>query len=79
MNVRLLKGKMVEAGYTQRTLAEEMGISPQSLSRKMNQKRQFTLGEVLDICNLLGMSCEQKISIFLPEKSQKCNEERSSK
>ena len=45
MNYSVLRGKMAEAGYTQGRLAQEIGIAPQSLSRKLKGKRQFTVGE----------------------------------
>ena len=73
LNARLLKGKMAELGYTQGALAHAIGISPQSLSRKINQKRQFTVMEALAICDLLEIPSEQRVSIFLPTESQKCN------
>ena len=50
MNYSVLRGKMAEAGYTQGRLAQEIGIAPQSLSRKLKGKRQFTVGEAALLC-----------------------------
>lgn len=56
MNGNLLKGKIVEKGYTQDQLAKRIGISGNSLSRKILGKREFTLSEVIKICNTLEIS-----------------------
>lgn len=74
MNAKLLKGKMVEAGYTQGKLAEAVGMAPQSFSRKINGKRQFTVGEALAVCKVLNITKEQSATIFLSAESQKCND-----
>ena len=72
MNVRLLKIKMLENDMTQTTLAHKIGISPQSLSRKLCGKRDFRLDEVVKICDCLRI--ENPKEIFLQQSSQKCNE-----
>lgn len=53
MNTNILKGKMVEKGFTQEKLAEAVGISTNSMSRKLLGERQFRLGEVVKICEVL--------------------------
>lgn len=53
MNTNLLRGKMAEYGVTQSVLASIIGISENSLSRKMLGKREFRLSEVVKICNAL--------------------------
>ena len=55
MNANILKGKMVEKGYTQEKLAEAVGISSNSMSRKLLGERQFRLGEVVKICEVLDI------------------------
>lgn len=67
MNARLLKIKMVEKDITQTTLAHKIGISPQSLSRKMCGKREFRLDEVIRICDCLEI--ENPKEIFLQQSS----------
>lgn len=62
MNGNLLRGKIVEKGYTQEKLAKEVGISSNSLSRKLLGKREFTLTEVVSICKILGIT--DPVNIF---------------
>lgn len=44
---------MTEKGYTQEKLAKAVGISTNSMSRKLLGERQFRLGEVVKICEVL--------------------------
>lgn len=53
MNGNLLKAKIVEKGYTQQKLAKEVGMSGNSMYRKVAGKREFTLSEVVAICDVL--------------------------
>lgn len=55
MNVNLLKGKMAEKQITQVILASKIGMSENSLSRKMSGKREFRLSEVVEICKVLDI------------------------
>lgn len=61
MNVNLLKGKMAEKQFTQGLLAEKIGISENSLSRKMLGKREFRLSEMVEICKVLGIENPKEI------------------
>ena len=62
----LLLGKMAEAGYTRRSLAEEIGIGEYSLSKKINGKSDFNVREVVAICDALHISDDaDKAQIFL--------------
>lgn len=61
-----LKGKIVEAGYSQRSLARELGISKNTLNAKVNGKTPFNTVEIEKLCDKLGISdCAEKASIFL--------------
>lgn len=53
MNAQLLRGKMAEKGFTQSKLAKSVGMSENSLSRKLSGEREFRLSEVVSICQLL--------------------------
>lgn len=55
MNANLLRAKIKEHGETQETTARAIGISPNSLSRKINGKRDFTLYEVSKLCKYLNI------------------------
>jgi transcriptional regulator with XRE-family HTH domain len=71
MNVNILKGKIVEKGFTQRTLAKKMKMSTNTLNEKLNGKRPFNTDEVRDLCDLLGITnSAEKVDIFLSRPSQ---------
>lgn len=55
MNSNLLRGKMAEKQITQGALAAEIGISENSLSRKLLGKREFRLSEIISICKVLDI------------------------
>lgn len=74
MNLDLLRGKMAEARISQRKLADFIGISQNSINRKLNGKREFTIGEAIEISACLHLSDAERTTIFLPDKSQICNE-----
>ncbi len=62
-----LKGKIVEAGYTQRSLAKEIGMSKNTLNSKVNGKIPFNTDEIERICvTLCIVDPMEKASIFLP-------------
>lgn len=71
MNSDMLKGKMVEKKYTQKKLAEAIGITPQALNAKINRRSQFTLDEVISIISILDI--DNPIEIFLQSSSHICN------
>lgn len=55
MNTNLLKAKIAEKGETQKSVAKAIGISENSLSRKLNGIREFRLSEVLSLCGFLDI------------------------
>lgn len=61
-----LKGKIAEAGYSQRSLARELGISKNTLNSKVNGKVPFNTLEIERLCEKLGIyDGAEKASIFL--------------
>ena len=54
VNVNLLKSYMVQAGYTQKELAKSLGISEQTLTRKL-KKRVCGTDEAAKIVELLSI------------------------
>ena len=62
MNINLLKAKIAEKGETQKSVAAAIGISENSLSRKINGTREFRLSEVLRLCDFLNI--DNPCSIF---------------
>lgn len=56
MSTNKLKGKIVEAGFTQRSLALEIGMSKNTLNSKVNGKIPFNTIEIEAICEKLGIT-----------------------
>ena len=60
-----LLGRMKERGYTQQSLARNIGISECTLNLKLNNKRGFKQDEIVAVGNLLGISsCESPEYFF---------------
>lgn len=66
MNKKLLRSEMVLHDDTNATLAEALGITPQSLSSKMNETNgaEFTQGEITIIRKRYALSDDRVIAIF---------------
>ena len=72
INTPKLKARMLEAGYTQRSLAAAMDMSVNTLNEKINGKTEFNISQVLQLCQILHIEGDQeKCHIFLAESSQK--------
>lgn len=56
MIANILRGEMVSKGLTIRTLANELGISRNTLSSKINGHISFNADEVKKICMILDIS-----------------------
>lgn len=65
MDTSKLKGKMVERGYTQDTLARAIKIDRSTLNRKLKQGDSFTIGEANRLVAVLGLNAEEASEIFL--------------
>lgn len=66
MNSLKLKARIMEHGYTQRTLANELGMNKNTLNSRVNGETKFRVDEVERICELLHITtAEEKCSIFL--------------
>lgn len=65
-NTNLIKSKIREYGYTQQEVAKKIGISYQSLSDKINNKKDFKASEIEKLCNLF--SIENKDCYFFANK-----------
>ncbi len=77
MNANLLRARIVERGESQKSTASAIGMSENSLCRKLAGKREFTLGEVSRLCAFLEI--ENPAPIFLPRPSQKCNDRKEAR
>ena len=59
-----IKGKIVEAGMTQATLAHEMGLSAPTLSLKLRGDRPFSLAEAEKMVELLHLPKDAIMELF---------------
>ena len=65
VNTIELKKALLDAGLTQRRLAELSGISKNALNRKINNCSDFTLSETVAVCDCLGITdADKKCAIF---------------
>lgn len=62
MSFDKLKGKMTERHLSQKSMAQSLGITMQTLNAKLNGRSQFTLGEVVKITDLLSL--KDPVDIF---------------
>lgn len=70
-NTLKLKSLMIAQGYTNESLANAMQISKQSLSMKLNNKREFKVNEIQRLCKILNLyNANELISIFFVSKSE---------
>ena len=66
VDTKKLKGLIVLAGKTQKEVAKEVAMSTNTLSNKINGTREFTVGEVIRICDILHITDNaEKARIFL--------------
>nr|WP_295678878.1 DUF739 family protein [uncultured Lachnoclostridium sp.] len=65
VNVPKLKGKIIEKGTTQESVADSMGMCRSTFYRKMkNGGAGFTIGEIHKLVKVLMLSKEEAIDIF---------------
>ena len=65
MNAFKLKAKIVEQNITMEALAKQVGISTATLYRKVKYPLHLTLLEVIKLKDILDMTNEEAIDIFL--------------
>ena len=54
-----LLGRIREKGFTQAQLASVAGMTPGTLSQKLNNQAHFKQKEITDICEALEISAEE--------------------
>ena len=60
----LLKERIKKSGYKMSFIADNLGIDPSTLSRKINGKAEFWEGEMNILGKLLKMNSREKNAIF---------------
>jgi hypothetical protein len=66
INTKILKGKIIMEGFTQKQLSKLLGIDERAFSLKINNKTVFNTKEIDMLCQLLKIrNDKEKIFIFL--------------
>ena len=55
MDYRKLRGKITEVYGTRAAFAKDLGIDPATLSSKLNNKSEWSTGEIVKACELLNV------------------------
>lgn len=64
VNTNVFLGLMKIAGYSQKSLAKEIGMSENTMSLKVNNKAVFNTDEIEAICCALNISDDAQKQIF---------------
>lgn len=67
MNSNKLKGRIVEVFDTQGAFADALGVTQQTVSQKLKNKRELTRAEIERWCELLKIEREEIPSYFFTE------------
>lgn len=66
MKANLLRAEFVASGKTMAQVAKEAGFARNTLSAKLNGKRQFNTDEIIRLCEVLNITePAKKVDIFL--------------
>lgn len=65
MKLELLNDKIRESGMKKNFLAEQIGIDRVSLYNKLAGKTEFTVTEIIKLCDALKLNDREKKQIFL--------------
>lgn len=63
-NVTLLQNKINASGYKLKFLAEELKITPQTLTNKINNRCDFKSSEICVLIGLLKLTPKDSMRIF---------------
>lgn len=66
MSYPRLRGLIREKFATQEAFAEAMGMTPATLSGKLNGKTEWTRAEIERACRLLGIALAEAFEYFRP-------------
>jgi DNA-binding XRE family transcriptional regulator len=68
VDYRKLKGKIKEVFDTQNAFADALGLSYTSLNLKINDKRDWTISEIMKACELLNIQPSDAYLYFFNRK-----------
>jgi len=64
-DVKRLKARIQRSGLKLGYIAEKMGITYPSLTKKVHNRTRFTADEVKRLCGILGIGLKEMDEIFL--------------
>lgn len=65
VDATLLEDYIEKSGYKIGYIVEQLGLSRQAFDKKMKNKNKFRASEVYVLCDLLKISPEDKLKIFM--------------
>lgn len=71
MDYSKLIGRAAELGYTQKALAERIGVSESHFCQKLNGNYSFKQKEIRDICDALLIASDEIGTYFFTPKVEK--------
>lgn len=71
VDLNKLRGKVVEKGLSQQELAVLIGIDRSTFYRKMKNGGDFSIGEVSKMAEVMQLTNQEAVDIFLSTKSHK--------
>ncbi|WP_373710709.1 helix-turn-helix domain-containing protein [Jeotgalibaca porci] len=71
VDLNKLRGKIVEKGLSQQELAISIGIDRSTFYRKMKNGGDFSIGEVSKMADVMRLTNQEAVEIFLSNKSHK--------
>ena len=77
VNITELRVEMIRAGKNIEDIAQELGVTPSTLYRKMDGKSDFYLNELKTIKKVLNLSFDDMKRLFFVEELDKTQEEKT--
>lgn len=67
VDTKKLQGKMKEKGFTLKTLAERIGLTPTGLFNKIHNLSEFNVSEVQRMSSTLSLTSVERDAIFFAQ------------
>lgn len=67
VNTKKLQGKMKENGFTLKSLADRIGLTPTGLFNKVHNLSEFNVSEVQRMASILALTSEERDAIFFAQ------------
>lgn len=63
---------IIKTGLTKTKVAKTLGLSRMAFYEKINNKKQFTLKEIKELCEILNLGEKERNKIFFNKDGNKC-------